>query len=293
MPIAPAPITSARAGSHGWRSPIAVTWRMPRAQIELGSASTPSRPSARGIGDHVLGVLDHQLAGEALERRDAALGVVAGVARVGRALLAGAAVPARAADGGGHEVALREAVAALDHDAEQLVAEDQLGLAGRRGAELAGRDLAVGAADADLERADQQRARRAARDRARWRCGSCPPWSGVVIRACMAYTLCSRPWRVVVTWLGQARFRFDVGDRRILVDPFFAEHEARLYPPLSVDEHGSDVDWLLVTHEHIDHLDPYSLREVVGAQRRADRRRAGAAASARCARRPRTRRSSA
>ena len=67
---------------------------------------------------------------------------------------------------------------------------------------------------------------------------------------------------LVVTWLGQASFRFDVGDRRILVDPFFAEHEARRYPPLSVDEHGSGVDWLLVTHEHIDHLDPYSLREV-------------------------------
>jgi L-ascorbate 6-phosphate lactonase len=70
------------------------------------------------------------------------------------------------------------------------------------------------------------------------------------------------PMALVVTWLGQASFRFDVGERRILVDPFFAEHEARLYPPLSVDEHGSDVDWLLVTHEHIDHLDPYSLREV-------------------------------
>ena len=67
---------------------------------------------------------------------------------------------------------------------------------------------------------------------------------------------------LVVTWLGQASFRFDVGERRILVDPFFAEHKARLYPPLSVDEHGADVDWLLVTHEHIDHLDPYSLREV-------------------------------
>jgi L-ascorbate 6-phosphate lactonase len=67
---------------------------------------------------------------------------------------------------------------------------------------------------------------------------------------------------VVVTWLGQASFRFEAGETRILVDPFFAEHEARLYPPLSVDEHGSDVDWLLVTHEHIDHLDPYSLREV-------------------------------
>jgi L-ascorbate 6-phosphate lactonase len=67
---------------------------------------------------------------------------------------------------------------------------------------------------------------------------------------------------LVVTWLGQAGFRFDVGERAILVDPFFAEHDARTYPPPSVDEHGSGVDWLLVTHEHIDHLDPYSLREV-------------------------------
>lgn len=70
------------------------------------------------------------------------------------------------------------------------------------------------------------------------------------------------PMALVVTWLGQASFRFDVGDRRILVDPFFADHEARLYPPLSVDEHGADVDWLLVSHPHIDHLDPFSLREV-------------------------------
>jgi L-ascorbate 6-phosphate lactonase len=66
----------------------------------------------------------------------------------------------------------------------------------------------------------------------------------------------------VVTWLGQASFRFDVGERRILVDPFFGEHEARLYPPASVDEHGTGIDWLIVTHGHIDHLDPYSLREV-------------------------------
>lgn len=70
------------------------------------------------------------------------------------------------------------------------------------------------------------------------------------------------PMGLVVTWLGQASFRLDVGDRQILVDPFFAEHDARLYPPLSVDEHGSNVDWLLVSHPHIDHLDPFSLREV-------------------------------
>jgi L-ascorbate 6-phosphate lactonase len=67
---------------------------------------------------------------------------------------------------------------------------------------------------------------------------------------------------LVVTWLGQASFRFEAGGRAILVDPFFAEHPERSYPPPSVDEFGAGVDWLLVTHEHIDHLDPYSLREV-------------------------------
>ena len=67
---------------------------------------------------------------------------------------------------------------------------------------------------------------------------------------------------LVVTWLGQAGFRFEVGERRILVDPFFAEHEDRTYPPPSLDEFGAGIDWLLVTHEHIDHLDPFSLREV-------------------------------
>ena len=83
-----------------------------------------------------------------------------------------------------------------------------------------------------------------------------PAWSGVVISACIGSHVMFAGMALVVTWLGQASFRFDVGDRRILVDPFFAEHEARLYPPLSVDEHGSEVDWLLVTHPHIDHLDP-------------------------------------
>ncbi len=63
----------------------------------------------------------------------------------------------------------------------------------------------------------------------------------------------------VVTWLGQAGFLFEAAGRRILVDPFFSEQEGRRYPPPPVE---GDVDWLLVTHEHLDHLDPASLRAV-------------------------------
>ena len=143
------------------------------------------------------------------------------------------------------------------------MAEDEVCLARRRGAELAGRDLAIGPADADLEGADQQRA------------GTGlgmptvavlvePSRSGVVISACIRSHVMFADMPLVVTWLGQAGFRLETGGGgiRILVDPFFAEYEARLYPPPSVDEFGTGVDWLLVTHEHIDHLDPYSLREV-------------------------------
>ena len=63
----------------------------------------------------------------------------------------------------------------------------------------------------------------------------------------------------VVTWLGQAGFRFEAPGVRILVDPLFSEHEGRRYPPPPVED---DVDWLLVTHEHLDHFDPPSLRAV-------------------------------
>ena len=55
MPIAPVPTTSARRGPHGWRPPIARTWRSARSQTDAGSASTPSRPSVAGTGTRCSG----------------------------------------------------------------------------------------------------------------------------------------------------------------------------------------------------------------------------------------------
>jgi L-ascorbate metabolism protein UlaG (beta-lactamase superfamily) len=60
---------------------------------------------------------------------------------------------------------------------------------------------------------------------------------------------------IELTWLGQAGFSIAIGRTRVLVDPFMSEHEARLFPPPSLDALGSDVDWVLITHEHLDHLD--------------------------------------
>jgi L-ascorbate 6-phosphate lactonase len=86
-----------------------------------------------------------------------------------------------------------------------------------------------------------------------------------VVSACIGAHVILAAVPPVVTWLGQAGFRFEAAGRRILVDPFFSEHEGRRYPPPPVE---GDVDWLLVTHEHLDHFDPASLRAV--AERSAD-----------------------
>ena len=88
IPIAPAPSTSARPGRHGWRPPTARTWRSARAQIDAGSASTPTPAERLGHGDEVLGGHDRELGGEAVQPRDPVLGVVAGLARVRRTLRA-------------------------------------------------------------------------------------------------------------------------------------------------------------------------------------------------------------
>jgi L-ascorbate metabolism protein UlaG (beta-lactamase superfamily) len=62
-----------------------------------------------------------------------------------------------------------------------------------------------------------------------------------------------------LTWLGQATFLIETGEGRLLIDPFFSEHPDRRFPPPPVPP---DIDRVLVTHEHLDHLDPDSLRRI-------------------------------
>jgi L-ascorbate 6-phosphate lactonase len=66
----------------------------------------------------------------------------------------------------------------------------------------------------------------------------------------------------LLTWLGQATFLLETGGARILIDPFFSEMDGRTFPPPAVDVFGAGIDRVLVTHEHIDHLDPASLRAI-------------------------------
>ena len=64
------------------------------------------------------------------------------------------------------------------------------------------------------------------------------------------------PW---LTWLGHASFLGSLGGRRFLIDPLFSPHAGWLYrrslpAPMAIDE-LPDVDAVMVTHNHYDHLD--------------------------------------
>jgi L-ascorbate metabolism protein UlaG (beta-lactamase superfamily) len=63
----------------------------------------------------------------------------------------------------------------------------------------------------------------------------------------------SGSWRA--TWLGQAGLRLETGESCLVVDPWVSPHEHRLVPQPPLELVAEGVDWLLVTHEHLDHLD--------------------------------------
>jgi L-ascorbate metabolism protein UlaG (beta-lactamase superfamily) len=70
---------------------------------------------------------------------------------------------------------------------------------------------------------------------------------------------------VEMTWLGQAGFLLKSASSALAIDPFLSEHELRLYPPPPLKVLGGRLDYLLVTHEHLDHLDVQLLPALVAA----------------------------
>lgn len=65
-----------------------------------------------------------------------------------------------------------------------------------------------------------------------------------------------------LTWLGQAGFLLELGGRRLLIDPWLSPHEDRLIEPAPFELVSEAIDWVLVTHEHLDHFDPAFLRRL-------------------------------
>jgi L-ascorbate 6-phosphate lactonase len=58
-----------------------------------------------------------------------------------------------------------------------------------------------------------------------------------------------------LTWLGQAGFRLEVDGASVVIDPWVSPHEDRLIPAPPPALAADGVDCVLITHEHLDHLD--------------------------------------
>lgn len=67
------------------------------------------------------------------------------------------------------------------------------------------------------------------------------------------------PHAVAMWWLGQASVVLRAPDTTIYIDPFFSEHPERLIAPLLSPATAPPADYVLCTHEHIDHFDPQTL----------------------------------
>lgn len=67
------------------------------------------------------------------------------------------------------------------------------------------------------------------------------------------------PGGVALWWLGQASVLLKGADVTAYIDPFFSEMPERLVPPPFSPHEAPPVDLILVTHDHLDHLDENTL----------------------------------
>jgi L-ascorbate 6-phosphate lactonase len=73
------------------------------------------------------------------------------------------------------------------------------------------------------------------------------------------------PSSVALSWLGQASVALRLSGATVLVDPFLSPHPERLVPaPFSAEE-ARGVDVVLITHDHLDHLDEHALPAIARA----------------------------
>ena len=77
--------------------------------------------------------------------------------------------------------------------------------------------------------------------------------------------------------LGQAGLKIDLGDLTVLVDPYLSHSVQELdatdlvrQVPIRYQPHElTAVDWVLITHEHMDHCDPHTLPSLAQASPQA------------------------
>lgn len=72
------------------------------------------------------------------------------------------------------------------------------------------------------------------------------------------------------TWIGQATILLNIDDKNILFDPIFSERASPLknigpkrnIPPAISIENLPEIDLIVISHNHYDHLDLHALREI-------------------------------
>lgn len=67
------------------------------------------------------------------------------------------------------------------------------------------------------------------------------------------------PHAVAIWWLGQASVVLRASGTTVYIDPFLSEYPDRLAPPLFAPATAPPADYVLCTHEHVDHFDPHTL----------------------------------
>jgi L-ascorbate 6-phosphate lactonase len=82
-------------------------------------------------------------------------------------------------------------------------------------------------------------------------------------------TLRPQTGQVALSWLGQAGFAFRTGDTTGLIDPFLSPYHGRRYGSTLDGASCRDVDVVLCTHEHVDHLDADAIPAIALASPRA------------------------
>src|SRR5215831_17031593 len=77
------------------------------------------------------------------------------------------------------------------------------------------------------------------------------------------------PHAVAMWWLGQASVVLRAAGATIYIDPFLSEYPDRLAPPLFTAAAAPPADYVLCTHEHVDHFDPRTLLDMARTAPRA------------------------
>jgi L-ascorbate 6-phosphate lactonase len=73
-----------------------------------------------------------------------------------------------------------------------------------------------------------------------------------------------------VTWLGQSGLLLESGGQTVLIDPWLSPHPLRTLPPPVIGIWPAQIDLVLITHGHGDHLDLPGLASLTGRTRIAE-----------------------